>query len=335
MNEFDMGRTTSRTGSARERGDQSKKIFIGGVPRTISDEEYREYFASFGVLDDCILMRDQQGVCRGFGFVTYRDQVAYDQVMDAQLQLGGRALEQKKAVPRKEGSIESPRNKIKIFVGGLSPKVDNSVLYEHFSTYGEVVDSIVMMDAETGNSRGFGFVTFSDPRAVEELMKSPKFDLCGKMVECKRARPLSTTNRGGKGGGARSFRGGGRPRDYGERFYGVADIRDVNPGFDPRYDVRGSGARYPRDERYGNDFSRDRVGARGRVVGGYENPVAYSDHLYRRELPRYEEPYRVREPIRDPWVDRRPIPVAPSPHRSFSDIYEYKVGGSVDRYRPY
>jgi len=337
MNEFDMGRTTGRTASARERGDQSKKIFIGGVPRTISDDEYREYFATFGVLDDCILMRDQQGICRGFGFVTYRDQAAYEQVMDSQLQLGGRALEQKKAIPRSEGILDSPKAKIKIFVGGLSPKVDNNVLYEHFTQYGEVIDSIVMMDAETGNSRGFGFVTFSDPGAVEELMKSPKFDLCGKMVECKRARPLSrTTNRGGRGGGARSSRGGGRPRDYGERYQGVADIRDLNPGFDPRYDVRSSVVRYPRDERYDIDFSRDRMGARRRVVGGYENPVVYPDDpLYRRELPRYEDPYRERMPIRDPWMEREPIPVAPKPERSYSDIYEYKIGGSVNRYRPY
>ena len=148
MNEYDMKGSVDGRADARERGDQNKKIFIGGVPKTVLDDEFREYFGSFGVLDDCILMRDQDGICRGFGFITYREQAAYQQVMEAQLQLRGRPLEQKKAVPRKDAAIGQQKTKIKIFVGGLPPNVDNKILYEHFSQYGEVVDSIVMMDAE-------------------------------------------------------------------------------------------------------------------------------------------------------------------------------------------
>ncbi|KAG9220910.1 hypothetical protein CCMSSC00406_0002490 [Pleurotus cornucopiae] len=43
----------------------------------------------------------------------------------------------------------------------LPTTMPNSIHDQLFSTYGEVVDTIVMRDAETGRSRGFGFITFS------------------------------------------------------------------------------------------------------------------------------------------------------------------------------
>jgi len=335
MNERDMQGSVPGRANARERGDQNKKIFIGGVPKTVLDDEYREYFGSFGPLDDCILMRDQDGICRGFGFVTYRDQAAYDQVMQAQLQLRGKPLEQKKAVPRKDVAAGQPRTKIKVFVGGLAPNVDNNVLYEHFSQYGEVVDSIVMMDAETGNSRGFGFVTFSDPAAVEELMKTPRFELLGKGVECKRARPLSMMSRqGGRGrvGDARRVPGRG---SYGGFRGRPIDVRELG-AFDTRYGGRG-GARFDGEDRYGMGSVRggERNNVRGRYAEPYnEAPEVYPNEAgYRREIPRYEEPYRTRQPVvLDPWTDspRNPPPIQPQ-----GDIYEYRVSGSADRFRPY
>jgi len=177
------------------RGDPSKKIFIGGVPRTVSDDEYREYFRSFGELDDCILMRDSVGVCRGFGFVTYKEQSAYEDVLQAQLQLRGRKLEPKKAVPSKEMQIKDEKSEVKVFIGGLASDVDKSRLDDYFIRYGQIVDSIVMMDSESGKSRGFGFVTFADSASVDELMKNPKFMFCGKEIQCKRAQPAATLNR--------------------------------------------------------------------------------------------------------------------------------------------
>jgi len=234
MNEFDLGGGSGGIGTGggartntKGRGDPNKKIFIGGVPRTVADDEYREYFGSFGELDDCILMRDQDGICRGFGFVTYREQSAYDKVMEAQLQLRGRPLEQKKAVPRKAGEGgPAGKGQVKVFIGGLAAEVDKAMLDEHFGHFGEIVDSVVMMDSQTRHSRGFGFVTFSDPSSVDELMKTPRFELCGKMIQCKRAQPQNVIGRGRGGGGAR-FGGGGRfGGDSGRFGGGYIDVRD-------------------------------------------------------------------------------------------------------------
>jgi len=208
-------------------GEQSKKIFIGGVPRTVADDEFSEYFRSFGAVTDCILMRDTAGVCRGFGFVTYREQSSYDAVFQAELQLRGSKLDARKAVPMNE--VRENKSGVKVFIGGLVPEVDKQQLQDFFSQYGPIEDAIVMMDSATGKSRGFGFVTFLNSSSVEELLVNPKFQFCGKQIECKRAQPSATLNRIRRSrGGARGGRGRG---GYGGQFGGGGGYRQ--PRFAP------------------------------------------------------------------------------------------------------
>jgi len=205
------------------------KIFIGGVPRTVTDEEYSQYFRSFGAVSDCILMRDSEGVCRGFGFVTYKNQSSYDAVFQAQLQLRGSKLDARKAVPRNE--VRENKSGVKVFVGGLVPEVDKQKLQEFFGQYGAIEDAIVMMDSATGRSRGFGFVTFVDSSSVEELLVNPRFEFCGKQIECKRAQPSATLNRMRRSrGGARGGRGRG---GYGGQFGGGRGYGQQN-GYQPQ-----------------------------------------------------------------------------------------------------
>ncbi len=58
----------------------------------------------------------------------------------------------------------------KLFVGGLSWDTSDDSLRESFSRYGEVTDAKVITDRETGRSRGFGFVTFSEPYDEDGIM---------------------------------------------------------------------------------------------------------------------------------------------------------------------
>lgn len=57
-----------------------------------------------------------------------------------------------------EVTFKYPRSKI--FVGGLDFKLTVEELRDHFSQHGEVVDACILKDIYTGQSRGFGFVTF-------------------------------------------------------------------------------------------------------------------------------------------------------------------------------
>ncbi|MEU6412859.1 RNA-binding protein [Microbispora sp. NPDC046933] len=55
----------------------------------------------------------------------------------------------------------------KVRVDNLSKKTDDDTMRWAFSEFGTVLDSIVLRDRDTGESRGFGFVTFGSPQEAE------------------------------------------------------------------------------------------------------------------------------------------------------------------------
>ena len=60
----------------------------------------------------------------------------------------------------------------KLFVGNISWGVSDDQLREAFEAFGDVEDSIILKDRETGRSRGFGFVTFTDEAAADSAIEA-------------------------------------------------------------------------------------------------------------------------------------------------------------------
>ncbi|KAK6129137.1 hypothetical protein DH2020_037115 [Rehmannia glutinosa] len=69
-------------------------------------------------------------------------------------------------------AVRSMSTSSKLFVGGLSYSTDEMSLREAFSQYGEVVEARVILDRETGRSRGFGFVTFTSTEAASSAIQA-------------------------------------------------------------------------------------------------------------------------------------------------------------------
>ena len=99
----------------------------------------------------------------------------------------------------------------KLFIGGLAWATDEAGVRAAFERFGEIEEVVVVTDRETGRSRGFGFVTFTDDaaadKAIEEMHDS---EIDGRKVAVNEAREGSPRGGpgGGRGGGFR--RGGGR-----------------------------------------------------------------------------------------------------------------------------
>jgi RNA recognition motif-containing protein len=55
----------------------------------------------------------------------------------------------------------------KLYIGNLSWSTTDETLRGAFGRYGNVVDCIVMVDRETGRSRGFGFVTYASQQEAD------------------------------------------------------------------------------------------------------------------------------------------------------------------------
>jgi RNA recognition motif-containing protein len=94
----------------------------------------------------------------------------------------------------------------KLFVGGLSWNTNDSGLRSAFERFGQVEDSKVISDRETGRSRGFGFVTFSDDEAAMQAMRAlDGSQLDGRTIKVNEAQEKPREGGGGGGRGPRRF----------------------------------------------------------------------------------------------------------------------------------
>ena len=95
----------------------------------------------------------------------------------------------------------------KLYVGNLSYGVTDQTLEELFSQYGAVRSAQVIMDRDTGRSKGFGFVEMEDENGAREAIKNlHEMQHEGRPLTVNEARPKE--DRGG-GGGGRGYGGGG------------------------------------------------------------------------------------------------------------------------------
>jgi len=94
----------------------------------------------------------------------------------------------------------------KVFVGKLPYSVTDSKLEEMFSEVGKVVSAKVIMDRETGQSKGFGFVEMEKDKDAEEAIKKLNdTEVEGKKIVVNVARPREERPRFSDRGGRRRF----------------------------------------------------------------------------------------------------------------------------------
>ena len=99
----------------------------------------------------------------------------------------------------------------KLYVGNLPYSVRDSDLEQAFSQFGAVTSAKVMMERDTGRSKGFGFVEMgSDDEAQAAIQGMNGQPLGGRSVVVNEARPMEARPRtGGYGGGGGGYGGGG------------------------------------------------------------------------------------------------------------------------------
>lgn len=102
----------------------------------------------------------------------------------------------------------------KLYVGNLSYSTTDESLNGAFAAFGTVASARVIMDRETGRSKGFGFVEMSsDEEAQKAVVEMDGKDLEGRNLKVAEAKPMEGGRAGGVGGGGpRGPRGGGAAR---------------------------------------------------------------------------------------------------------------------------
>jgi len=167
-------------------GETARKLFVGGLSWQTTEDGLQRYLEGLGIqVERVLIMRDKvSGRSRGFGFVILKHQDMLDKAVNGTLQLDGRKIEAKRAIPKRD----MEKSGRKVFVGGIPISLTAADFRKFFENFGPVTDAQVMTERESGRSRGFGFVTFGDDETLEKVL-GQQHSIQGKPVEVKRAEP--------------------------------------------------------------------------------------------------------------------------------------------------
>jgi len=207
------------------------RLRVGNLPSDMNETEFNELFAEFGRVFNYELTRDIfTGRCRGFGFVDMEGHEARAAIAG----LNGKPSRETAfgwaknvpavvaaAVDKSHSDFTARRHPISflpgifmaknLYVSNLSYGVDTQQLQQIFEAYGDIQSAKVIMDRETGRSRGFGFVEMSsdsDANTAISALNGKEVD--GRAMIVNEARPREE--------GSNSF-GSARPRPAANRRY--------------------------------------------------------------------------------------------------------------------
>ena len=90
---------------------------------------------------------------------------------------------------------------MKLYVGNLPYNISDDQLNDMFAKFGTPDSARVITDRDTGQSKGFGFVEFSNPDQAKEALSLDGTEFGGRSLKVNEARPKNES--AGAGGGAR------------------------------------------------------------------------------------------------------------------------------------
>lgn len=185
-----VGEFMSKRERVDKNGDQNKKfknVFCKNFGDVLTDEEFKEKFDKFGEITSVIVMKDENGKSKGFGFIAFEDSDSADAAVDEMngFEIDGRKIVVCRAQKKIERSSElktkfeaqkmeriNRYQGVNLYIKNLEDGIDDERLRSEFSTYGTITSAKVMKD-DKQVSKGFGFVCFSSPdeatKAVTEM----------------------------------------------------------------------------------------------------------------------------------------------------------------------
>lgn len=168
-------------------GQQSVKLFVGGLTGDMTKDTLAEYFSRFAEVVDSFVVYERHKPA-GFGFITTKNAKDAETILNATHTLNNSILDVKPALDRIQArdKEESDRRR-KVFVGGLPKNFPDEQLKVFFEKYGPVQKSYVVKDPMTGKTRGFGFVIFSTDEGYYKSLENPNLIIGGSEAHVKPA----------------------------------------------------------------------------------------------------------------------------------------------------
>lgn len=192
--------------SALEGGREvSKKIlYVGGLHKSVSEDMLKDLFSVAGPIQSVKILNDKNRPGFHYAFIDFENTQSADMALHT---LNGRIINnseikinwafQSSTINTAAHPDEPTYN---IFVGDLSPEVDDETLANAFSQFPTLKQAHVMWDMQTSRSRGYGFVTFGQQGDAELALQTMNGEwINGRAIRCnwashKQAKPQNGYN---------------------------------------------------------------------------------------------------------------------------------------------
>lgn len=151
-----------------KKEDPGCKLYVGNLSFDTEPDEISALFGEHGSILDMAVPTDRKtGTRRGFAFITFATEEEGQAAIAAlnDFEFGGRNLNVVVSLPMGEAPPRRKSSRTKIYVGNMPFQTTTEELGELFTEHGEVFDTYIPTDRETGVSRGFGFVTMGNDEA--------------------------------------------------------------------------------------------------------------------------------------------------------------------------
>jgi nucleolysin TIA-1/TIAR len=145
---------------------------VGNLPNAMPDMLLYEIFSTIAPIANWKVIKDKSsGKSLGYGFVDYYDHEAAKAALES---LNGRKILDSEIKVNwahiANGNREEAAGYFTLFVGDLSGDVNDKTLQTAFAPFGDVKDARVMIDPNTGRSRGFGFISYRTKQEAETAL---------------------------------------------------------------------------------------------------------------------------------------------------------------------
>jgi len=186
-----VGKFLSRQERLKKLGERAKQftnVYIKNFSDKLDEEALKTMFEKHGSVKSVAIMKDQNGLSKGFGFVAYESheeaQKAVESLNGCEIDGAqdnlyvGRAQKKQERQAELRSQFELQKQEriqkfqgVNLYVKNLDDTVSDDKLREAFAAYGTITSARIMSDGE--KSKGFGFVCFSSPeeatKAVTEM----------------------------------------------------------------------------------------------------------------------------------------------------------------------
>ncbi|KAJ6751840.1 hypothetical protein OIU85_002274 [Salix viminalis] len=141
-------------GSGQSKDFKTKKIFVGGIPSSVTEDEFQNFFSKYGKVVEHQIIRDHEtNRSRGFGFIIFDSEEVVDEMLSNgnMIDMAGTQVEIKKAEPKKASNPPSAPSYSSNTRGHLACLVDSVV---HMAMVVVVGTLVVAMEILEGTSLG-------------------------------------------------------------------------------------------------------------------------------------------------------------------------------------